>query len=120
MVRRVLVTGGQQGLGLAIASKLLHDYPDCHVVIGALDISVAERSVASLIDKSQSNVGHIEVVPLDVTDDASVARAAEQVAAKFGRSPPPLHGILNNAGIFSGTRGIGYLCRGEVCGISDR
>jgi len=105
LVRRVLVTGGQRGLGRAIACKLLREYSDCNVIIGALEreLPVAREVVESLLQENPDFAGRVEVVPLDVTDDVSVSRAAERVASKYGRDPPPLYGIVNNAGVGGGT-----------------
>jgi len=43
------------------------------------------------------------VLELDTTSDASVQAAAARIAESFGASPPPLCGLVNNAGIAAGT-----------------
>ena len=43
--------------------------------------------------------GRIECLPLDVASDKSVKAAADFVQKKFGADPPPLYGIVNNAGV---------------------
>jgi len=40
---------------------------------------------------------------MDTSSDSSVTDAAASLESKFGRSPPPLQGIVNNAGIAAGT-----------------
>ncbi len=79
---RALVTGGAQGLGLAIGSRLVRDGYD--VVLGDVD----EEAVG----KAAAGVGATGV-RMDVTDD-------EAVAETFGRLGS-LDVLVNNAGIIS-------------------
>jgi NAD(P)-dependent dehydrogenase (short-subunit alcohol dehydrogenase family) len=78
-----LITGGNRSLGFETARRLVEAGHD--VIIGARD---PERGAAAA-----EQLG-ARVVQLDVTDDASVAAAAEQVAAEGG-----LDVLINNAGI---------------------
>lgn len=83
----VLVTGGNKGLGREAAHRLIklgHT-----VYIGARD---AERGRATA-----DEIG-AEMLLLDVTDDASVAAAAEDLRRREGR----LDVLVNNAGVFEG------------------
>ena len=74
-----LVTGANQGIGLQIAKDLkAHGFT---VLIGARDL---ERGKAAAWDVG----GGAQAVQLDVTDQASIAAAAERIAKDFGRLEP--------------------------------
>ncbi len=74
-----IVTGGASGIGAAIADRLAE---------GGASVAVLDRDISAAAPE------HFGVVA-DVADDASVRRAVEAVAERFGR-----HDILvNNAGI---------------------
>lgn len=73
---RVLVTGGQRGLGRAFAQEFLD--------AGAATVYVTARRPAAESDP------RVVPLPLEVTDDTSVARLVESV--------PDLDIVINNAG----------------------
>jgi NAD(P)-dependent dehydrogenase (short-subunit alcohol dehydrogenase family) len=78
------ITGANKGLGYETArrlSELGHT-----VILGARDTARGEQAASSL---------GLRFVPIDVTDDDSVARAAEDVARHEGR----VDVLINNAGI---------------------
>lgn len=76
--RVALVTGASSGIGGAIAARLARDG---HRVFGTAR-------------KPGPKVGEVEMVSLDVTDDASVKGCVEDVIARAGR----LDILVNNAG----------------------
>src|SRR3954454_22604150 len=78
-----LITGANKGLGYETARRLLAD--GCDVWMAARDPDKGERAAQEL---------GARFVQLDVTDDESVAAAAERVAAERG-----LDVLVNNAGI---------------------
>lgn len=80
-----LITGANKGLGLEAARRLLADGHD--VWVAARDPERGRRAAEELGGR---------FVQLDVTDDASVAAAAQTVAAETG-----LDVLINNAGITS-------------------
>ena len=86
--RIAVVTGAGQGIGLAIARRLLHS--GATVSIWDRDPNALENAVMQL-----SPVGKGEPETVDVTDPASVARATHAVAEKFGR----IDILVANAGI---------------------
>jgi 2-deoxy-D-gluconate 3-dehydrogenase len=84
-----LVTGGNRGLGLAIARGLVR--AGARVALGARD---AARTEAAL-DEFGKMGGEAIALSLDVRDDASSAAAVEETIARMGA----LHVLVNNAGI---------------------
>ena len=87
--RIAVVTGGNKGIGFAIARGLAQ--AGDQVLIGCRDGARGEAAAASL--RAEGLV--VDALPLDVTDDASIAAAAKLVETRFGR----LHVLVNNAGI---------------------
>ena len=94
-LKHILVTGGNKGIGLAIASSLLHEHDDTCVIIGARDVSRGEAARASIIGSNPHLAQRCSVVQLDVTDNASVSSAAAALADR------KLYGLVNNAGLAS-------------------
>jgi carbonyl reductase 1 len=100
--QRVLVTGGNSGIGLALCRQLATEH-GCHVLMGSRDTARGEAAVASL-DLPADCAGRVELVTIDVSDAASVAAAAAHVEASLGRldggeGGGRLHALVNNAGI---------------------
>lgn len=85
-----LVTGGAQGIGLAIALTLLER--DWAVVIGDVD---AEALAAG--EQRLAPVGTVAGHTLDVGDPSQVEAVMNAIDARFGR----LDGLVNNAGIMA-------------------
>lgn len=86
--RVALVTGGAQGLGLAIAAGL--GAAGAHVLVCARN---AER-VAQAVAQLQAQGHAAEALVLDITDEAAVADAFARLDAIHGR----LDILVNNAG----------------------
>ncbi len=87
-----LVTGANKGIGYEIAAGL--GALGWSVGVGARDSERREAAVANLRAAGADAFG----VPLDVTDDASVAAAAELIGERAGR----LDVLVNNAGVTGG------------------
>lgn len=87
MEKIVLISGGNKGLGYETA-RVLKD-KGYHVYIGSRNFENGQKAAKSL---------GVDVVQLDVTDDASVQNAFNTIKDKEGR----LDILINNAGI-SGT-----------------
>ncbi|MBB3674377.1 SDR family oxidoreductase [Modestobacter versicolor] len=90
--RTALVTGANKGIGYEIAAGL--GALGWRVGVGARDDDRRDAAVTRLRESGVDAFG----VPLDVTDDASVAAAAELIADREGR----LDALVNNAGITGG------------------
>jgi 3-oxoacyl-[acyl-carrier protein] reductase len=83
--RRVLVTGGSQGIGYAVAAGFLAE--GCNVVIVARDQGRLETATAAL---AQLGTGEVEAASIDL----SQAGAAEELAEAY----PGTDILVNNAG----------------------
>lgn len=95
-MRRVLVTGANKGIGLAIASEILRQHEDTYVLLGSRS---AERGREALQKLAAQHPNRAEVVELDVSDDESVARAAAHVRASYPDDTAPLYAVVDNAGV---------------------
>lgn len=87
-----LVTGANKGIGREIAAGLARS--GMTVLLGARDRERGERAVRELADH------HLDIrhLPIDVTDERSIADAAEWIEREFGK----LDVLVNNAGITVG------------------
>src|SRR5262245_55815676 len=87
-----LVTGANKGIGYEIAAGLAA--LGWRVGVGARDEERREAAVA----KPRAGGADVFGVPLDVTDQASVTAAAEQIEQREGR----LDVLVNNAAVTGG------------------
>ena len=86
------ITGGASGIGLGMTRAFLR---------AGVRVVVADVSPAHLDDAAKQlaqEPGEYLLLPLDVTDRAAFARAADAAEARFGK----VHFLCNNAGIGSG------------------
>ncbi|WP_329378583.1 SDR family oxidoreductase [Streptomyces sp. NBC_01716] len=90
--KTALVTGANKGIGYEIAAGL--GALRYSVGVGARDQTRRDEAVAALRAAGVDAFG----VPLDVTDDRSVAEAADLIAERVGH----LDALVNNAGITGG------------------
>jgi NAD(P)-dependent dehydrogenase (short-subunit alcohol dehydrogenase family) len=87
--RRVLVTGGARGLGLAFADAL--GRAGASVVIADIRADLAEAAAAGLRDAGLP----VHAVAADLADPASIERCAAAAAERLGG----LDGLVNNAAV---------------------
>ncbi|HET6953219.1 MAG TPA: SDR family NAD(P)-dependent oxidoreductase, partial [Acidimicrobiales bacterium] len=85
----VLITGANKGLGRETARRLAAE--GWTVLLGARDPGRGREAAGTLA----AGGGDVRHVPLDVTDDASVAAAVAQVGETTGH----LDVLINNAGL---------------------
>jgi sorbitol-6-phosphate 2-dehydrogenase len=78
--RKVLVTGGAQGLGEAICLRLAQE--GCDVLIADINKDVVAKTAASIAESTGQDVFSVRV---DVTDEASVEAAFKVAEDRFGR-----------------------------------
>jgi len=100
-MKRILVTGANKGIGLAIVTKLLQDFPDTYLLLGSRDVGRGQAALQQVLEQlGDAGKDRVELIQIDVTSDESVRNAVEAVKAKHGDSEP-LFGLVNNAGGFS-------------------
>lgn len=92
--KSILVTGGNQGIGLALCQQLLRDH-GCRVFMTSRSPERGSAALASL-ELPEEVAARCTVVPMDVTSDESVQSAAATVKEALGSSP--LYAVVNNAG----------------------
>ena len=95
-MKRVLVTGANKGIGLAIVKAILERDEDSFVYLGSRDEARGEAAREDLVSENPAWAERVEVLPIDVSDDASVRAAAHHVA---NSGAGPLYGVVNNAGV---------------------
>ena len=103
----VLITGANKGLGLTTARRLAEG--GATVLLGSRDADRGREAAASLAG--------LPVVPItiDVTDDASVEAAAEQVGETYGR----LDVLVNNAGVAEPHRAAAETTADDMASLYD-
>jgi 2-dehydro-3-deoxy-L-rhamnonate dehydrogenase (NAD+) len=89
--RRAIVTGGARGIGFAIAERMLAS--GAAVLLWDADAAALDKAAAEL-----KSAGRVHTAPVDVTDDAAIARAVEAALRDFGK----IDILVNNAGITGG------------------
>ncbi len=87
----ILIQGASRGIGLAMVEYLL----SCSEVELVVATSRDPENSEALTDLRERSDGRLMLVAMDVTDDASIARAAEAVRGHADS----LDGLINTAGI---------------------
>ena len=104
--RTVVITGGNTGLGFACANAILespHGAP-WHVVLACRDEGRAQAAVDQLTSGA-GVAGQVEAMALDLASLASVRAFATELTRRLSTgTTPPLHAVVCNAGVNSGTR----------------
>jgi 3-oxoacyl-[acyl-carrier protein] reductase len=90
--RVAVVTGAASGIGAGIAVAFAREGAD----IAVLDV-VDEQQARSVLELVEQHGRTAMFVHTDVSDEASVQSAADQVLSRFGR----VDVLVNNAGIFT-------------------
>lgn len=88
-LKTALVTGGNRGIGFAITQGLLD--AGFKVILAARSLDRGKTAANKLTSNSK-----VQAIELDITDDASINRAVEQVTQQVDR----LDVLINNAGIY--------------------
>lgn len=123
---KVLVTGGNQGIGYALCKQLALEH-DCHVLLSARTPQKGIDAVSKIetaIGSTPGCKGSVDFLELDTSDEASVAKAAATYAANYGNGgnaddpnkASPLGAIVNNAGIGLNTGNSGDILNTNLFG----
>ncbi|MEP1472523.1 MAG: SDR family NAD(P)-dependent oxidoreductase [Halieaceae bacterium] len=102
-MQRILITGANKGIGLAIARGVLQHSNDTHVILGSRDSLRGKAAIETLVDEQPEWAERLTQLDLDVTDADSVTQAAKQLSAHFSDQQFPLYALVNNAGIGLGS-----------------
>lgn len=113
-MRRILVTGANKGIGLAIVEGILRTHEDTFAFLGSRDVERGEAARRSLVEAHPEWAERVRVVELDVTRDASVEAAVRAVADASGE---PLYGLVNNAGIGRNAGGLAAIFGVNTVGV---
>jgi len=107
-MQRVLITGANKGIGLALVQKVLERSPATFVFLGSRDRGRGEAAKSALLRTDGSWDSRIAVLEIDVDSDASVSAAAETLREGYvtAANPTPLYALVNNAGVMGAERGI--------------
>ena len=89
--RTAIVTGGARGIGYSIAQRLLGS--GAAVALWDMDAAALEKAAAAL-----KSSGRVFTAAVDVTDEASIARATDTLIGDSGK----IDILVNNAGITGG------------------
>lgn len=89
--RVAVITGGAQGIGLAIAQRLLQS--GARAILWDVDAQALNKAAGEL-----GSIGSVDTRVVELTDDAAVAAASADALAKAGR----IDILVNNAGITGG------------------
>ena len=103
MVRRILITGANKGIGLAVVSRCLIDEQDTHVIMACRSAKRGEDAKAQLTSDNPAWKERLTVLEMDTAADESVLAAKATLVGQLGSTPGTLYGIVNNAGIGWGT-----------------
>jgi short-subunit dehydrogenase len=90
--KRVLITGGARGIGLAIAKRLAAE--GCELVLTDLDEGLLSEAAASM----PAAGGPVSTYPLDVTEGESISDLRGRVNGEQG----PIDMLINSAGVVFG------------------
>ena len=116
-MKKILVTGGNKGIGLAIVQKILETDIETFVYMGSRSIDRGEASKNNLLKQNSSFKERIEVLPLDVSNDHSVTEAFKIVDKKCREDGKKLYGIVNNAGVMMEDSALEDVLQVNVYGI---
>lgn len=90
--KRVLITGGAQGIGYEMAKKFAER--GCAIVLADINEAKAAEAADELAKRGATAVG----LQVDVTNPASIAALRARIAAEVG----PVDVLVNNAGVVFG------------------
>ncbi|MGF1466519.1 MAG: SDR family NAD(P)-dependent oxidoreductase [Sandaracinaceae bacterium] len=114
-MKRILVTGANKGIGLAVVRAILDEHDDAEVLLGSRSPERGAAARAGLVAERPAWDGRVEVLPIDVASDASVHAARERVREAYG--VPALYGLVNNAGIGFGAQDVATIVDVNTRGV---
>jgi carbonyl reductase 1 len=97
----IIVTGANQGIGLAIVDQLSPLYPKSKIILTSRDPSRGEKARQSIIAKHSEAQNNVIVQKLDIRDPKSREDFFNEIKAKYGH----IDVLINNAASYTGNNG---------------
>ncbi|CAF5062630.1 unnamed protein product, partial [Rotaria sp. Silwood1] len=95
MIKNILITGTNRGIGFGIVKYLVSNSPNVELIFaGYRDANKSKE----LLDLSKQHSNIIIPIQIDVSDDESVNKAKFEVEKKLGNDRS-LNCLINNAGV---------------------
>ena len=97
---RILVTGGNTGIGFALCKQLVLDH-HADVYLTARNPTKGQNAVSkiqSLMENTKLS-GSVTFVPMDTASDESVSNASKLIQEHLMKTNEKLYGVVNNAGV---------------------
>lgn len=91
----VLITGANQGLGFEVVKKLAAEQPNYLIILCARDLKKGQKAASEVSNLAKGTT--IDTLELDVTSDASIESARQQLEQRYGH----IDVLFNNAGVGS-------------------
>jgi NAD(P)-dependent dehydrogenase (short-subunit alcohol dehydrogenase family) len=117
IMKRILVTGANKGIGLATVTAILSQHDDTSVILGSRNLARGQDAVDALLRNHADWAPRLEVLELDVSSDSSVEQAAAKLQTNAFSEYLPLYAIVNNAGIGVGASDLLSVLQVNVFGI---
>ncbi|KAH8804537.1 putative short chain dehydrogenase/reductase [Xylogone sp. PMI_703] len=92
----VLITGANGGIGYETVIALAQESPDFHVLLGSRSLEKGQKALDEINSSHGSSLkGSVSLLQIDITNQASILAAKEEVENKYGK----LDVLVNNAGV---------------------
>ena len=98
-MKRIIVTGANKGIGLAIVRRLLSEFDETFLILAARCPEKSEQSVSMLLNENEAWQERLITLKLDVEQDDSVVEASKKIQSAFKGISGPIHCLINNAGV---------------------
>ncbi len=83
MATLILVTGGNRGIGFGIVQAIGTRLPSATILIGCRALATGQDAIQKLRDLGVKS--ELDLVIMDIEDDASITAAASAVDKKYGK-----------------------------------
>ena len=100
-MKRILVTGANKGIGLAIVQAILSSTAAAEqtsVILAARDVGRGQQAIDGILAEHPEWQSRLKLLQMDVTDEASILEASLRLKADEDKSP--LFAIVNKSMIF--------------------
>lgn len=87
----ILVTGGNRGIGYAIAKSVGTRLPQSTIILGCRDANAGREAAQQL--QNEGIAAAVDVVEVDIESDRSIAAAAKAVEQRHGKLDGKKHGL---------------------------